>query len=253
MKKTWDATLYDSKHGFVSQYGESLIEVLDPQNGEMILDMGCGTGDLTSKIAEKGAQVEGVDSAESMIAEAQKKFPHIHFSVMDIRDLHFEKQFDAVFSNAVLHWIKESEKAIVSIHSVLKPGGRFVAEFGGKDNIQHIKHAIFTVRKNHGMGSSEDLSPWYYPSVGEYSSLLEKHGFIMRVVWYFDRPTKLEGPDGIKNWITMFVKQNFFKNISDEKYDLLMKECQDLLRPILMKDGVWYADYKRLRFVAEKR
>src|SRR2546423_15463085 len=131
----WDPGLYDGKHAFVWQYGASLVELLQPRPGERILDLGCGTGHLTAQLAAAGANVLGIDSDAAMIEQARKAYPALHFEQRDARDFHFDEPFDAVFSNAVLHWIKEPERVIVCLRRALKPGGRFVAEFGGRGNV----------------------------------------------------------------------------------------------------------------------
>lgn len=134
----WNAELYDQSHAFVYQYGEGLIDLLDAKPGESILDLGCGTGHLTKLIQEKGASVIGIDSSEEMIAQAKESFPDIEFKVANASNFYFEGEFDAIFSNAVLHWIKEADTLIESVYDNLKPGGRFVAEFGGRGNMEKL-------------------------------------------------------------------------------------------------------------------
>ena len=170
----WDAELYDSKHSFVSQLGTDLVQLLSPQSGEYILDLGCGTGYLTDKIAASGAKVVGIDNASTMIEQARKNYPNLMFEVTDATNLHFKEQFDAIFSNAVLHWIKEPEKVIASIWRALKPGGRFVAEFGGKGNVKAIVTAIYQAIQAAGYPINESKNPWYYHSIAEYGTLLEQ-------------------------------------------------------------------------------
>src|SRR5690349_1218807 len=131
----WNTDLYDNNHAFVSRYGEDVIALLNPQAGERILDLGCGTGDLAEIIRQKGAAVTGLDSSPEMVATAAGKYPHIRFDVTSATDFSYEEKFDAIFSNATLHWVLECQKAIACIYNNLKPnGGRFVAEFGGKGN-----------------------------------------------------------------------------------------------------------------------
>src|SRR5579863_1826995 len=137
MAKTgWNPTLYDARHAFVWEKARGLIDLLAPQPGERILDLGCGTGQLASEIASVGATVVGVDRSPEMIAEARMKFPELRFDVADARALPFAQEFDAVFSNATLHWIPQADQVIVGVVRALKPGGRFVAEFGGKGNVR---------------------------------------------------------------------------------------------------------------------
>ena len=138
----WNVNLYDAKHAFVWKYGADLLPLLAPQSGERILDIGCGTGHLTAKIAESGARLVGVDRSPEMVNAARKVYPNLQFEVADARDLRFHKEFDAVFSNATLHWIHEPELVIRSILNSLRQGGRIVAEFGGKGNIRKMQSAF---------------------------------------------------------------------------------------------------------------
>src|ERR1700678_622991 len=168
----WNAKLYDAKHSFVWKHGADLIEVLAPQPGEGVLDLGCGTGRLTAQIAAAGALVRGIDSSPQMIEEARRAFPDLHFEVQDARHLAYTDQFEAVFSNAVLHWIVEAEPVVQGIARSLKRGGRFVAEFGGKGNVAVIVAALRNALEQMGLGAVE--APWFFPSVGEYAPLLER-------------------------------------------------------------------------------
>src|SRR5262245_154809 len=187
----WDAGLYDSKHAFVWEKGRELIEWLSPRPGERILDLGCGTGQLSSEIAAAGSSVVGVDLSAEMVREARRKFPDLRFEVCDARALTFVQEFDAVFSNAALHWIPQAEQVVGGIASALKPGGRFVAEFGGKGNVKNVLAALEQGLTELSL-PSDGSNPWYYPSLAEYSSLLEEHGLEVRQAILFDRPTRLE-------------------------------------------------------------
>lgn len=171
----WDTKLYDTKHAFVSHLGAELVELLAPQRGECILDLGCGTGYLTDKISTSEAEAVGIDSAPAMIEQARANYLDLKFEVADGRNLQFTEQFDGVFSNAVLHWITEPEKAIAGVWHALKPGGRFVAEFGGKGNVKLIISALNNAIQSAGYPAI-NLNPWYFPSIGEYGTLLEKQG-----------------------------------------------------------------------------
>ena len=241
----WNVDLYEDKHSYVWQYGENLLDMLDPKSEETILDLGCGTGQLTAQIAESGAVVIGLDSAESAISQCRKNYPQIEFIVANGADFSLETSFDAVFSNAALHWIKPPAAAIDCIYRVLKPAGRFVAEFGGKDNIKQIIKAIDTT-----LAEPED-SLWYFPSIGEYSSLLEKAGFKVNYAVLFDRPTKLEGENGLVNWLEMFANDRF-KNLSPITKKAALDRIESLLHPHLYREGNWWADYCRIRIVAIK-
>lgn len=248
----WNPALYDGPHRFVTKYGESLLEWLRPLNGEAILDAGCGTGDLARNIALSGASVTGVDSSAAMIREAQKKYPEIDFQVQDVRALPFQNRFDAVFSNAALHWVKEADRAVSSIYRALKPGGRFVAELGGKDNLHTISKGIGQVLDRFGFSGNKAKNPWYFPGPAEYAALLEQEGFIVRAMVYFDRPTPLnDGEQGLRQWLKMFAGV-FFEGVPASIREEMVLALEKELRPALFKDGTWFADYKRLRLQAEK-
>ena len=248
----WNSALYEKNHAFVWQYGESIVELLAPKAGEQILDLGCGTGQLTEKIAQSGAFVQGIDSSLSMISTAKVNYPHINFSVADARSFQVGEPLDAVFSNAVLHWIKQPDAVINCVEKALKPGGRFVAEFGGKGNVGAIVRALLSVLSEIGPLEPEALNPWYFPSIGEYAGLLEKQGFDVGYAVLFDRPTPLEGGSaGMVNWIEMFAG-GFLSALSDDVRSQVMNSVEERLRPALYRDGNWIADYRRIRVVAIK-
>jgi trans-aconitate methyltransferase len=248
----WDAGLYDGKHAFVWELAKDLVPLLGPKAGERILDIGCGTGHLTAEIAASGAEVLGIDRSEEMIAEARKKFPEIRFEVMDAKEMPFAKEFDGVFSNATLHWIKEPERVIAGIARALKPGGRFVAEFGGKGNVAGFIEAVRRACGSLGIEFSDEMRPWYFPSGAEYAGLLEKHGLEVRQAALFDRPTPLEdGERGLRVWMEMFGGA-ILRNVPETKREALLQETEREARAELFRDGRWILDYRRLRIVAEK-
>lgn len=251
-KNQWNAELYDSKHSFVSELATNLVELLSPKSGECILDLGCGTGHLTHKIASKGAEVMGIDSSPTMIEQARKNYPQLDFDVVDAKNLPYTEKFDSIFSNAVLHWIKEAEEVVVGINKALKPGGRFVAEFGGKGNVNAIVSALFNALQKAGYSTDTTLNPWYFPSIGEYGSLLDKHGFELTYATLFERPTPLEdGEQGIQNWLKMFAN-NFLNGLSTDAQISTIIDIENQLRPTLYKNNTWFADYKRIRVIAVK-
>ena len=252
LKKSWDTTLYEDKHAFVWQYGEALLELLSAKAGERILDLGCGTGQLTEKIAQTGAIATGIDYSPDMIEKAKQNYPHLQFNVADARNFQVTEPLDAVFSNAALHWINEPEAVINSIWKALKPGGRFVAEFGGKGNVNAIINALNNVLEEFGYPSPEKTNPWYYPSIGEYAKLLENKGFEVVYAVLFDRPTPLEGNAGIANWVQMFGSY-FLSKLSAEQQNNTIQAVQNCLQPILYRDGIWYADYRIIRVLAIKK
>ena len=247
----WNASLYDGSHKFVSQYGQGILSYLDPKPAERILDLGCGTGDLTKEIFFSGAGVIGVDSSAEMITTAKSKFPEIAFHQMDARELKFDVRFDAIFSNAVLHWIPEKEEVIKNMFSILKENGRIVLEFGGKGNNQGMLDALKEVFKKRGYPHNAQIDPWYFPSIGEYATELEKQNFRVLKAEHFDRNTPLDGKDGIRNWFLMFG-DNLFVNILPEERETILNEVQDKLAATHFANGVWNADYKRIRIVAVK-
>jgi ubiquinone/menaquinone biosynthesis C-methylase UbiE len=247
----WDAGLYDDKHSFVWKLAAAALELLDAQSGERILDLGCGTGHLTAKIAETGAHVVGIDRSPEMIRQAKEKYPSLRFEVMDAREIQLEGNFDAVFSNATLHWIKEPERVISGIKRLLRPGGRFVAEFGGKGNTGELLKAIQQVWQKLGIAGPV-AQPWYYPTIGEYAGLLEQHGFEVTHATLFDRPTPLDdGVRGLHNWLEMFGSA-FVGGLPDATREQLSQEIEHELRPRLFQDDHWIMDYRRLRVVAKR-
>ena len=246
-QQRWDAELYKDKCAFVWQHGESLLELLDPKPGERILDLGCGTGPLTARIAESGAQVIGMDQSPEMLTQARAAYPDLEFVQGDARDFAFAEPFDAVFSNAALHWVKQPEWAIRCVANTLRPGGRFVAELGGRGNVRIAEAAMRTAAV--GVGAPLGDSPWYFPGVAQYASLLEAAGLEVRLALLFDRPTMLEGEDGLRDWVTMFGRWAL-ESVPDERRDDFLREVEGAAQPNLRRDGAWFADYRRLRVVA---
>jgi trans-aconitate methyltransferase len=248
----WDANRYDAHYSFVWERGRGLLELLAPEAGERILDLGCGTGHLAAQIADIGARVVGIDSSAEMIAEARRKYPQVQFDVADARSFRFAEPFDAVFSNAVLHWVREAGLVIESAWKALRPGGRYVVEMGGKGNVGTIVQAV-TAAYQRFAGPGQDPNPWYYPSIGEYSGRLEKQGFEVSFATLFDRPTPLEkGEAGLRNWIRMFGG-TFLKDVPERKHEDFFHYVESQTRPALFRDGGWVADYRRLRLVALKK
>jgi trans-aconitate 2-methyltransferase len=255
--KAWDAELYEARHGFVWRFGEGVVELLNPQPGERILDLGCGTGQLTAKIASSGADVVGLDASPAMIGQARQNYPKLRFVLADAAALPYENEFDAVFSNAALHWMLDRDAVASGIARALKQGGRFVAEFGGKGNIRTLERAIEKVTAKYHGGQVPPRRT-YFPGVGEYAAVLEERGLEVRFAQLFDRPTPLEGEDGMANWLRQF-KWYYFEGLRPSQEDLrpgqqeeALREVIEELRPSLHTAEGWYVDYRRLRVSAFK-
>lgn len=249
---SWNSTLYDTKHAFVSKYGEDVVELLNPRAGEQILDAGCGTGDLANIIYEAGAVVTGIDSSVEMIEKAKQKYPSIDFEVASVTSYIKEDFYDAIFSNATLHWVTDNIKAAECFYKSLKQGGRFVAEFGGKGNVQGVTDAIKNSLTKFGFEQNINLQRWYFPRVATYAKVLEDVGFRITDIHHFDRPTLLKSNEsGIKDWVKMFGA-NFFKGIDKETMEYISDDIQNSLKPSHFSNNEWYADYVRLRVRAVK-
>ena len=249
MTQHWDPALYQGGHSFVFERGRDLVPLLAPAPGERILDVGCGTGQLTWEIARAGARVVGIDSSAAMIEEARRNFPALEFVLSDVRSMPFENEFEAVFSNAALHWVRDAERAAAAIARALRPGGRFVAEFGGQGNVAALLDAAYAALADLGR---EGQNPWYFPSVGEYATLLESKGLAVTYAALFDRPTPLEGGDqAIARWFTMFGGP-FLSGLDDGEKAAFLRQAQEHAARHLCRDGTWYADYRRLRIAACK-
>lgn len=285
----WNADLYEAKHNFVFDLAKGVVDLLDPQPGENILDVGCGTGQLTAQIVDRithlregdgdrvrggfnrstfvgvresstalphppvasvaSGTVVGIDPSETMIANAVENYPNIGFRVMDVTAMPFDSEFDAVFSNAVLHWVPNADAAALNIARALRPGGRFVAEFGGRGNVATIVDATIDALKLEGVEDAHAV--WFYPSIGEYAPILERHGLEVRQAMLFDRPTKLQGEDGLWNWLTMFGS-GISGQASEMQRIRAYEHAVETLKPQIYHDGAWWADYRRIRLVAVK-
>jgi trans-aconitate methyltransferase len=249
----WDSALYDDRHSFVWKKAGDLVDLLDPQPNERILDLGCGTGHLTAQIAAPridkcGAEVTGLDSSASMIAQARQNYPKLKFVLADARTFAFDEPFDAVFSNAALHWIPDAAQVIAGVARALKPGGRFVLEMGGKDNVARIVTALTAVLAESGHPAQ---NPWYFPSAAQYATLLEAHNFEVRALWTIERWSKLEHPEkGLREWLEMFAGI-WLNSVPANQRHNIVAEIESRLRPTLFRDGAWWADYRRLRVVAQ--
>ena len=248
----WDATLYDSKHSWVWRYGTELVEQLSPREGERILDLGCGTGHLTHRIALSGAQVIGLDRSLPMLEQARKNYPHLPLVVGDAACFAFAQSFDAVFTNAALHWIPNASQVVECVVRSLRQGGRFVAEFGAKGNLQTFRSALSRGLVTLGHRRGRHWNSLYFPSVAAYSALLEAHGLTVCLATLFDRPTVLEeGERGVRNWLEMFA-HGVLSPLAPYEREALIQFVERRLRPHQFRDGHWFADYALLRIVATR-
>ena len=243
----WQADDYAQKGHFLSEYVRSVIDLLEPKRGERILDLGCGDGVLTELIVACGADVLGADLSEELLAAATAK--GLKVCRVDGHALPFEAEFDAVFSNAALHWMLRPELVIASVHRALKPYGRFVGDFGGHGNVAAIATAMRAISAIHG-GDPAKVAPWFFPSVAEYRSLLERGSFTVKSITLVPRPTQLD--IGMHGWLETFGR-SFFEQFQEPEQTEVFSEVVELLRPSLCDpDGIWTADAVRLRFAAER-
>lgn len=241
----WDVELYEARHSFVWKLGSALIDLLEPRAGERIVDLGCGSGQLTASIASSGAYVIGIDSSPAMIAQARANYPHLEFRLADAREFELSEPVQKVFSNAALHWVRDAGLAASRIAAALLPGGKFVAEFGGDGNVATI---VAAMEKEIGPFDN----PWYFPSVHEYVTVLENVGLEVSAAELFDRMTPLEGANGMQDWLEMFAEP-FFSGIPPVNRAEVRDRIAARLRPSLFNNGTWHADYRRLRVMAIKR
>lgn len=247
MSERWAADAYDGDHGFVAAYGADVVDRLDPKPGERILDLGCGTGHLTAEIAASGAHVIGLDRAPDMLSSARHDYPDHSFLRGDARALPLCIPFDAIFSNAALHWVPDQDGAIAEVTRLLAPGGRFVGELGGHGNVETIVTALADELRARDIPVGD---PFYFPSVGEYASLLERCGLEVRSMSLFNRPTPLDAGDaGLSKWIDMFGTEILAAATPTERREIVTA-VEDRLRPEHYDGTRWIADYRRLRFVA---
>jgi trans-aconitate methyltransferase len=249
-RTAWDTELYEAQHAFVWQLGAQLIEILAPEPGERILDVGCGTGQLTHEISERGAHVTGIDASPEMIGQARQNYPRLRFLLQDAAAMNFNGEFDAVFSNAALHWILNADGAADSMARALRSGGRLVLEMGGRGNIRQIHEAVESAFRAHSNAALPTPRNWF-PSVSEYTSILERHGFEVRTALLFDRRTRLEGERGMEQWIRQFCAF-YIDELPPDVRQSAVNRAVEQLRPRLYNNGEWFADYRRLRVSAIK-
>jgi trans-aconitate methyltransferase len=247
MTQTWNPQAYERNGAFVHGLAGGVLEWLNAQMSEFILDLGCGDGQLTQRVASTGAHVLGVDASADMVAAARER--GIEAEKANAENLPFhDATFDAVFSNAALHWVRDHDAMLTQVYRVLKPGGRFVAEMGGHGNIASIQVALRAVLERHGFGNRED-GVNYYPTADSYAARLKRHGFRVDQMALIPRPTKL-AESGMDGWLQTF-RRGVLDGLPEEVRGTVVKETTELLAPVLRDEaGNWIADYVRLRFVA---
>jgi trans-aconitate methyltransferase len=244
--QTWNATQYALNGRFVADLAGGVLDLLDARPGERILDLGCGDGALTAKIAASGAKVQGVDSSESMVAATRAL--GIDAEVASADALDFDHEFDAVFSNAALHWMRNQDTVLAGVHRALKQGCRFVAEMGGHGNIAAIQVALRAAFSKHGLDAAQ-AEHNYFPTPASYESRLRHHGFDVHYIELLPRPTGLP-QTGMRGWLETF-RCGLFQQLPEPEREAALKETIQLLKPVLCDDlGKWTADYVRLRFLA---
>lgn len=247
MTQTWDPERYARNAGFVAELGAPVLDLLAPRAGERILDLGCGDGVLSEKLVAAGARVIGVDASPDQVAAAVTR--GLDARRVEGQELDFEAEFEAVFSNAALHWMHPPEAVIAGVWRALRPGGRFVGEMGGAGNVETITRVLLRTLERRGI-DGRALFPWYFPTPGEYRRKLEEAGFEVTDIELFERPTAL--PGDIDGWLETFA-ESFVAAVPGATRAAFVAEVRDALAPRLRDaDGRWTADYVRLRFRALK-
>ncbi len=249
-RNDWNAQLYNDKHAFVWQMGAGVVELLAPREGERVLDLGCGTGELTAQIAACGADVVGLDASPAMLRQARARFPSMEWHEGDARDFDLGTDFDAVFSNATLHWVFDHGAVARRVFRALKPGGRFVGEFGGRGNVARLESSLVRAARE------LELPPYQpsntFPTLREWAASLESGQLEPQFLQLFPRPTPLEGEDGLKNWWRQF-RAAYLDALPRRDRDAVLGRAHDIAAPFLQSERGFFADYVRLRFVALKR
>ena len=243
MSQDWDPARYERNARFVSDLGAPVVELLDPRPGERVLDLGCGDGVLTKRLVEAGCEVVGVDASAELVAAARRL--GLDARVMDGERLSFREELDAVFSNAAMHWMKDLDAVIDGVWRALRPGGRFVAELGGRGCVERIRRALHAALRRRGI-DPDAVDPWVFPGDDEYRERLERRGFRVEWIALIPRPTPL--PGDVTGWLETFAR-SFLAAVPPAERTAFLEEVRDSLRPDLCgADGRWTADYVRLRF-----
>jgi SAM-dependent methyltransferase len=247
MAKSWNPSLYASTARYVADHGLPVVDWLAPQPGERVLDLGCGDGALTAKLIALGCEVVAVDQSAAMVEAARQR--GIQAQVVDARRLAFEGEFDAVFSNAVLHWIKEADAVVEGVARALRPGGRFVGEFGGDGNVKLVCAALRDAMSRRGV-ELDATCGWYFPNTSEYSAVLERQGLTVLRAELIPRPTPT--PGDAREWLANFGDHLLSMAPAGER-EAILDEVNSALKPHLLGEDVWRIDYVRIRFDARRQ
>ncbi|MGN0812422.1 MAG: class I SAM-dependent methyltransferase [Candidatus Coproplasma sp.] len=250
MNIDWNSDNYDKSFNFVYGYGEGVADLITEPKASLVCDLGCGTGALTKKLAERGYNVIGIDASEQMLNRAKEAYPELQFIQADALSFTLKEKADVIFSNAVFHWIDRCNQPVLlkNIAKNLKQGGRLVCEFGGYGCAQTVHNALKTCFERHNLTYHH---PHYFPTIGEYAPLLEEAGLKVTYAALFDRPTRQVGEHGVADWINMFLPA-VFKGVDESEKNAIIKEAEELTKPTLYTPSGWFVDYVRIRLTAVK-
>lgn len=247
----WNAEKYTKDFEFVHQYGEAVLDLIDAPKESLVADLGCGNGALSEKIAQRGYRVIGIDASNEMIETARRLHPEILFEISDALEFQLSEKADVIFSNAVFHWIDadKQDQLVENISAQIKEGGYLVCEFGGKGCAEQVHASLEQIFKKHGKTYQRTF---YFPTIGEYAQILERHDLYPEYAVLFDRPTEQKTENGLEDWIRMFDRKPF-EGIDEKEKSEIIREAEQDLKPVLFHNGKWYIYYVRIRIKARKR